>query len=604
MLSAEASKPAARPGNTYVGWKKMSQVTPHVTRCCTSCGATFRSDFIRCPIDGGAVMVADCDPLIGSTLYPYEIDGLIGEGSMGRVYRAHDVRDPDQLCAVKVLYGDMASIATMRQRFAKEAEIASRLCHPNIVTVHDFGASERGLMFIAMELVEGRSLSTMIADGPMVADRVIRLARGICEGLAHAHQLGLIHRDLKPDNILVVDGPDGEVPRLVDFGIAISIDPRESRLTATGYTLGTPGYVAPEQTLTGVPVDHRADLYAFGVTLYEMLTGVLPFEGGMLDTILAKASNPAPAMAVRAPWARVPAVLEQVVQKLIERRAEDRYESIEHLMDALDEVQLSLSTDSIDTEQFDRFEAGELGVSKYEEEVTEVGGMPPRLDTALPPVIVESMPVITKQQAAVEPPEARPSMTSDDHLRTDLMLSRMPVRRRRMSPKLIAGTIGFLVAAAAAAIAWWWILPDVTPAPAAPIQKAAPAPEPQTAPAPVRAAAPTQPDDEAIEIAIKPEPEPAALAPTPPPAPEKPVQAVRPTTAPAPSRKHVRKHRADRGGDESTWPAPAPDEPAPTPPAAADRHDPDSPVESEAGKPVDLPAAPKTPPTPPPLPSN
>ena len=204
-------------------------------KCCVTCGAMYRKDFPRCPTDGGRVAPMEVDPLIGSgALEPYVIDALIGEGAMGRVYRAHHGRLPGKQYALKVLRGDLAAEQTMRLRFAKEAETASTLAHPNVVTVLDFGSSKKGLLYIAMELVEGTSIQDLVEQGgPMPAARAIRLARGIAQGLAYAHDRGLVHRDLKPANVLVVGAGDAEVARIVDFGIAISNDPDDARLTAT-----------------------------------------------------------------------------------------------------------------------------------------------------------------------------------------------------------------------------------------------------------------------------------------------------------------------------------------------------------------------------------
>ena len=301
-----------------------------------TCGASFKTEFIRCPNDGTALTITTTDPLLGSdAIEPYVIDAFLGEGTTGRVYRAHHKHLPDRRYAIKVLHADMASVPMMRLRFAKEAEAASGLDHPNVVTVHDVGRSRHGLMYIAMELVEGTSLASIVDRGPMSATRAVALARGICAGLAHAHEHGLIHRDLKPENILIVDGPDGEIARIADFGIAISADPSEARLTATGYSVGTPAYVAPEQSIAGRGFDHRVDLYSLGVTLYEMLTGCLPFDGGAMEQILVKVSHRAPPMSERAPEVYVPPWLQRVVSRLVERNPEARYPTAREVLAAL-----------------------------------------------------------------------------------------------------------------------------------------------------------------------------------------------------------------------------------------------------------------------------
>ena len=304
-------------------------------RTCRTCGAIYRKQFARCPSDGGEIVVVHDDPLIGRTVGSFAIDELLGEGAMGRVYRAHHARLAAKRYALKVLHGDHASDATMRIRFAKEAEAVSRLAHPNVVTVADFGRSAEGLFFIAMELVNGVSLADLLDAGPLDPARVVRLARGLCAGLTHAHAHHLIHRDLKPDNVLVVIGADGEVPRIVDFGIALATDREDARLTSTGFTMGTPAYVAPEQAVIGKAVDHRADLYALGVTMYEMLTGALPFTGEPMEVVLAKATRAAP------PLTAAPPALAQIVDRLLARDPDARYRDAAAVDDALARASLA-----------------------------------------------------------------------------------------------------------------------------------------------------------------------------------------------------------------------------------------------------------------------
>src|SRR5262249_49919782 len=157
------------------------------------------------------------------------------------------------------------------------------LSHPNIVSVLDFGRTEDGLLYLAMDFVEGASLASLIT-GPMQPLRVVRLARALGQGLAHAHEHGFVHRDFKPDNIIVVREGDVEVPRIVDFGLAIRADPDgdSARITTAGAAVGTPVYAAPEQLGSDVDVDHRADLFALGVTVFELLAGRVPFDGNIL----------------------------------------------------------------------------------------------------------------------------------------------------------------------------------------------------------------------------------------------------------------------------------------------------------------------------------
>jgi len=278
------------------------------------------------------------DPLLGATVGPYLVDALLGEGGMGRVYRVHHARLPQKRYALKVLLGDYAATPPMRARFAKEAHSASRLSHPNVVAVCDFGVTDAGLAYLAMDLVEGPALSELVTNEPMAPRRVIHLARQLCMGLAHAHDLGLIHRDFKPDNIIVLDGPAGEVPRIADFGLAITNDSQDVRLTTGGMVLGTPAYVAPEQ-VTGAEVDHRADLYALGVTMFELLSGgLLPFDGDAAEVVGLKATMAAPKLADVAPHANVPLALATIVDRLLSRRRSERYDDARAVAEALDEA--------------------------------------------------------------------------------------------------------------------------------------------------------------------------------------------------------------------------------------------------------------------------
>jgi serine/threonine-protein kinase len=256
------------------------------------------------------------DPLIGQILGDhYEIEALIGEGAMGRVYRAHHTLLPHKRFAVKVLLGDLAVEPEMRMRFAREADATSLLEHPAIVSVHDFGRTRTGLMFLVLELVDGETLGHVVRRGPMSPARVIRLARQLCQGLAHAHGKGVIHRDLKPDNILLTAvGTPGEQARISDFGLAVTRDD-DARLTKSGVVC-TPAYAAPEQLL-GKAIDQRADLYALGSTLFEMLSGGIPVFGGDAQEVTSrKLAGEARCLAMVAPHA--PANLVRLIDRLLD----------------------------------------------------------------------------------------------------------------------------------------------------------------------------------------------------------------------------------------------------------------------------------------------
>src|SRR5215471_19055317 len=212
----------------------------------------------------------------------YRVEKLLGSGAMGEVYRAHDPVI-DRRVAIKVLRPELVAGSgsdQLLERFRREARAAGRRFHPNIVAIWDFGDDD-GMPFLVMEYVEGRSLDQIIkSSGPLAPERGVAIITQVLSALGFAHKNGIIHRDIKPSNIMVL--PNGDV-KVADFGIA-RID--ASDFTIVGDLLGTPAYMAPEQ-LTGGPVDHRTDLFAAGVILFEMLTGVKPFRGKSITEIMS-----------------------------------------------------------------------------------------------------------------------------------------------------------------------------------------------------------------------------------------------------------------------------------------------------------------------------
>ena len=317
-------------------------------RFCALCRAVYHADFARCPNDGGTLEIRSTDPLIGTTIAQYAVDAFIGGGAMGRVYRCHHTKLTNKPFAVKVLRGDLAATMAMRLRFTQEAEAASRLVHPNVISVIDFGRTEEGLLYLAMDFVEGDSLAAIIAGGRMTPLRVVRIARQLCKGLAHAHELGFVHRDLKPDNVIVVSDGEREKPRIVDFGLAVHADPdaQAARVTQAGTTVGTPAYAAPEQ-MSSSDVDGRADLFALGVTMFEMLAGRLPFDGNVIETIHHNAASPRPAISRRAPDAGVPRRLEALVQRLMAIEPEERPATANEVREELEAIERELGGSSM-----------------------------------------------------------------------------------------------------------------------------------------------------------------------------------------------------------------------------------------------------------------
>jgi serine/threonine-protein kinase len=305
---------------------------------CSVCCATYRSGFERCPRDGAVLAASDRDPVIGLVIAGrYRIEKRISDGAMGRVYVAHHVRLSKRF-AIKILFGELAAQQPMRQRFELEAEAASRLEHRNLCSVVDFGESEQGLLYIVMEFIEGRTLERILREeGTFSEERTIRMAHDLCRGLRHLHSRSLIHRDLKLENVVVVPDRDVEVPKIVDFGIALHHSEKDARLTRAGAIVGTPAFMAPEQAF-GDKIDARADLFSLGIVMVHLLCGRGPFQGSALDIIQQTVTKPIPPLKEINPDVHVSAGLEQIVMRLLSRQAEDRHPNAQAVIEALDQL--------------------------------------------------------------------------------------------------------------------------------------------------------------------------------------------------------------------------------------------------------------------------
>ena len=251
-----------------------------VPNVCPKCHAEYDLDVEVCPVDDTPLEACapSTDPLIGRLLADrYQIIRTIGEGGMGRVYLAEHVR-MGRLSAVKVMSPSLAPTADAIGRFNREAANASRINQPNVAAIYDFGETEDGTLYLAMEYVEGETLSGVLRrEGPFSPSRAAELTGQIADGLTAAHHLGIVHRDLKPDNILVTRHHDGrEWVKIVDFGIAKTTQSDSvQNVTSLGMAVGTPEYMSPEQ-IAGEQLDGRTDLYSLGLVLFNMLTGALP----------------------------------------------------------------------------------------------------------------------------------------------------------------------------------------------------------------------------------------------------------------------------------------------------------------------------------------
>lgn len=264
----------------------------------------------------------DLAGMVGTVLAgTYRLDALIGEGGMGAVYRGRHVllrRD----VAIKVLHPDFSRDPELVKRFDREAQSAARLNHPNCIQVTEFGSTEEGMKYLVMQLLEGTELQNVL-DGPTPPERAVGLILQVLRGLEHAHGQGVVHRDLKPQNIFVTRDHEGrEVLKLVDFGIAkiIGGDGALEQMTRAGMVFGTPQYMSPEQAL-GLEIDARADLYAAGVLLYQIVTGRLPFNSDdPVALIRMQVSTEPPALPPS-----VPQELAGVIFRLLAKQKEQRF---------------------------------------------------------------------------------------------------------------------------------------------------------------------------------------------------------------------------------------------------------------------------------------
>lgn len=283
------------------------------------------------------------DPLIGEVLAErYRITRLLGSGGMGAVYRAEHVH-MRKAVALKVLHREMTVMSEVVARFEREAVAAARIEHPNVAAALDFGRLEDGAFYLVLEFIEGRSLSAALdTEGPFPPLRAVHIARQVAEALAAAHDAGVVHRDLKPDNIMLLerDG-DPDFAKVLDFGIAkLRTEEADGQkaLTQIGSVFGTPEYMSPEQA-KGEPVDARSDLYALGMILYEMLAGQTAFASGELIAVLAKhMTEPPPPLP-----SHVPGALRDLILRLLRKEPAARVQTARELASLLGGFELEWS---------------------------------------------------------------------------------------------------------------------------------------------------------------------------------------------------------------------------------------------------------------------
>src|SRR5258706_3329709 len=267
----------------------------------------------------------------------YRITKKLGEGGMGEVYAADHVHIEKRF-AIKLLKAEIVSNAEAVKRFRQEARSSSSIGHRNIIAIEDFGQLSDGRIYMCMELLNGAALNDLITQ-PQPVDRLLNILIQTGHGLAAAHAKGIIHRDMKPENVFVTVGPNNEdVPKLLDFGIAkVAGNDGQNNLTRTGTIFGTPFYMAPEQAL-GNPVDARTDIYAVGVIMYEVFAGSLPFQGESFMGILTQhiTTEPEPVAQRAAKAGRsLPPGLAEVIAKAMTKDPEKRYRTMDEMVNAL-----------------------------------------------------------------------------------------------------------------------------------------------------------------------------------------------------------------------------------------------------------------------------
>jgi serine/threonine protein kinase len=306
-------------------------------KICPACGKEYPNMMTLCSVDA-AVLQSPSDPLLGQTLAgKYRVEKLIKRGGMGAVYQGKHVL-MDKTVAIKVLRPALAVDDDVVARFSREAKAASRISHPHAVSVTDFGESENGIVFLVMEYLDGRTLKEIIrSEGAMALARVVEIIRQVTGALDAAHGQGVVHRDLKSDNIMVSQTNGGDWAKVLDFGIAKIQQPegvRDNDITAANLVIGTPQYMSPEQCSQTQPPDARSDIYSLGVIIYEMLAGRVPFTGESATMIMMQhVQDPPPSVLATRP--DLPPAVDGVITRALAKVPADRFQTAGELFAAL-----------------------------------------------------------------------------------------------------------------------------------------------------------------------------------------------------------------------------------------------------------------------------
>jgi hypothetical protein len=299
-------------------------------KICPTCGTEYPLSERFCPRDGSALRTAggESNDLVGQIVAQFHIIKKLGEGGMGQVYLAEHVK-MQRKAALKVMNPGMNQDPDAIARFNREANNASKINHPNVCQIFDFGETPDGLIFLAMEFIEGQSLTALIEKtGSLPAPRAASIIHQAADALGVAHDYGIVHRDLKPDNIMIAKNRDGsDMVKVVDFGIAKASTSDAQKVTKTGLVVGTPEYMSPEQ-LAGDQLDGRSDIYSLGLVAFNCLTGTLPFPSkSAQEAMIMRLTDQPKKLADMKPDVQWPAELQAVMDKALARDANDRYQT-------------------------------------------------------------------------------------------------------------------------------------------------------------------------------------------------------------------------------------------------------------------------------------
>ncbi|HEX3597198.1 MAG TPA: serine/threonine-protein kinase [Polyangiaceae bacterium] len=313
--------------------------TVRLGRICPSCLERYPTDFRVCPRDATELNDVEeeeeADPLLGATVGDtFSIVRVIGEGGMARVYEGRHVRLPNKRFAIKVLHSMYAQQPNIVARFQREAEASSGIGHPNVVDVFDLGITPDGRPFLVSEFLEGKDFATLLDERERIDSGVaVHVVRQVCRALAAAHARGVVHRDVKPENVFLVGDMESPVVKVLDFGISKFDSVGGATLTQTGMIMGTPGYMPPEQA-RGAKTDHRADIYGVGAMLYRATTGKLPFDSDDATEALSMVLTEEPPRP-RSVQPSIPEALELVIQRAMAKNPDERYSSMAELDERL-----------------------------------------------------------------------------------------------------------------------------------------------------------------------------------------------------------------------------------------------------------------------------